>query len=106
MKTIHDITILLILMLTASGLSSCRQNDEPALQPDNTETKVVMTLTVSDTSTGSRAPSTPEGGYDRGEAFETYIDISSLNFRFYFFDKDNKYVADRKSTRLNSSHWS
>ncbi|MBO4943157.1 MAG: hypothetical protein J6C95_06985 [Muribaculaceae bacterium] len=93
MKTIHDITILLILMLTASGLSSCRQNDEPALQPDNTEAKVVMTLTVSDTSTGSRAPSTPEGGYDRGEAFENYIDISSLNFRFYFFDKDNKYVA-------------
>ncbi len=53
----------------------------------------MLRLTVSDTAAESRAPSTPEGGYDRGQGFENYIDISSLNFRFYFFDKENKFVA-------------
>lgn len=93
MKTIHDILTLIVLTLFVSGMSSCRQNDEPEPAPVTGKTKIEMTLTVSDTSAGSRAPSTPEGGYHSGEAFENYIDLPSLNFRFYFFDKDNKFVA-------------
>lgn len=93
MKTIHDIKALGLLLL-AAGLASCGSNEEPvAPAPAEGESQIVLRLTVSDTAAESRAPSTPEGGYDRGQGFENYIDISSLNFRFYFFDTDNKFVA-------------
>ena len=93
MKTIHDIKALGLLLL-AAGLASCGSNEEPAAPvPAEGESQIVLRLTVSDTAAESRAPSTPEGGYDRGQGFENYIDISSLNFRFYFFDKENKFVA-------------
>ncbi|MDE6854516.1 MAG: FimB/Mfa2 family fimbrial subunit, partial [Muribaculaceae bacterium] len=42
---------------------------------------------------GSRAPSEPEGGYDPGAGYENYIDIDGGDFRFLFFDKDNRYTG-------------
>lgn len=80
-------------MLTVLALTSCSCNDEPAPPQAPGNGQVVLRLTVSDTSAGSRAPSTPEGGYDRGEGFENYIDIESMDFRFYFFGTDNKFIA-------------
>lgn len=32
-------------------------------------------------------------GYEEGETYENYIDIGSGNFRIYFFDTDNKFIA-------------
>ena len=94
MFSLRDIYTHLLLTLTVLAMSSCGNNNEPAPLPlPGDDAQIVLRLTVSDTSAGSRAPSTPEGGYDRGEGFENYIDISSLNFRFYFFGTDNKYIA-------------
>lgn len=100
MKTIHDIKTLAVLLIAALGLASCGSNEEPAPVPSEGDSQIVLRLTVSDTAKESRAPSTPEGGYDRGDGFENYIDISSLNFRFYFFDKENKFVAPLEVTEV------
>lgn len=80
-------------MLMALGLPSCSSDqDAPAPKPE-VDAEIILHITVSDTSGGSRAPSEPEGGYDRGEGYENYIDIGALNFRFYFFDTANRFIA-------------
>lgn len=33
-------------------------------------------------------------GYEDGETDENYIDIAGENYRIYFFDEDNKFIAD------------
>ena len=91
-----DILTRAAAMFLGSVVAVSCSNDGPSPLPLPTPdgpAEIVLTLTVSDTSAGSRAPSTPEGGYDRGEGYENYIDISSLNFRFYFFDGADRYIA-------------
>ena len=78
-----DILTRAAAMFLGSVVAVSCSNDGPSPLPLPTPdgpAEIVLTLTVSDTSAGSRAPSTPEGGYDRGEGYENYIDISSLNF--------------------------
>lgn len=48
----------------------------------------------------SRAPSEPEGGYDPGAGYENYIDIDGGDFRFLFFDKDNRYTGTFDVTNI------
>ena len=31
--------------------------------------------------------------YEEGEAYENYIDVANENYRIYFFDTDNKFIA-------------
>lgn len=56
-----------------------------------------FSITVSDTSGGtaftSRAPGFLGDGYDSGAGYENYIDILNYNFKFYFFDGNNRLVA-------------
>lgn len=75
---------------------SCAQTD---VLPENdsswaaeTNIKASLTITVSGGSM-SRAVGTLGPGYDTGEGYENYIDIEGGDFRFYFFDSENKYVA-------------
>ena len=51
-------------------------------------------------SQASRAPSEPEGGYDPGAGYENYIDIDGGDFRFLFFDKDNRYTGTFDVTNI------
>lgn len=53
-----------------------------------------MSITVSNSASSSASRATPtDGSYDRGEGYENYIDIENGNFRFYFFDTDNKFLT-------------
>lgn len=92
MKNLHDILTPLVTMLLVSILASC-SNQTELPTPLSPEAQIVLKLTVSDTSAGSRAPSTPEGGYHRGEGYENFIDVESQDFRLYFFDENNKFIA-------------
>lgn len=89
-----------ILAATAL-LCACSSHDDDPKAPAR-EREVVMTLTISDSASplSSRAPSTPEGGYDRGEGYENYIDIPGGNFRFYFFDENDRFIAPLAVNRV------
>ena len=55
-----------------------------------------FSVTVSDTSgagEASRAPGYLGDGYDTGAGYENYIDILNGNFKFYFFDGNNRLLA-------------
>lgn len=95
MKTIHDITILLILMLTASGLSSCRQNDEPDPTPIEHTYRFGFYLSVGEINdnTISRAP-TDGGEYNPGEGYENYINLADQDIKVALYNTDNTFLAD------------
>ena len=93
---IHILKSVAVMSMLMSGIvmQSCSgMNDSPGMEPGDMSLETVFTLTVSDTSSGSRTPGVPTGGYDRGEAYENYIDIDGMDFRFYFFDEDNRFIA-------------
>lgn len=81
----------LLIMLTALIAASCSGGDEPSRPTGNGPVRLGFILTLGNG--GSRAPSTPDGGYDRGAGYENYIDVPGKDFLFLFFDTDNKYVA-------------
>ncbi len=99
MKRLQDILICLALILSVSGLWSCSEEGGPDTG-STSEAEIVMRLTVSNTSAGSRAPSVPDGGYDRGEGYENYIDVEGRDFRLYFFDGNNRYICPVEVARV------
>lgn len=91
---LEPVAVALAVMACAMAVQSCSgMHDEPDVFPGSSEVETVFTLTVSDTSVSSRAPLVPSGGYDRGEGYENYIDVNGYDFRFYFFDENNRFVA-------------
>lgn len=101
MNKLHDISLLLMLLtLAALGLWSCASNDTPAPPPSDLAGNVVLRITVGNTAVASRAPSTPEGGYDRGEGYENFINLDKLDFRIYFFDKNNRYISSFQTASI------
>lgn len=93
----------LLIMLTALVTASCSGGDDPSRPAGNRPMQLGFILTFGDT--GSRAPSVPEDGYDRGSGYENYINIIDKDFMFLFFDDNNRYVAtiDIKSVIPTSS---
>ena len=81
----------LLTALTALVAASCSGGDEPSRPSGDEPLRVGFILTLGDN--GSRAPETPEGGYDKGSGYENYIDVPGKDFMFLFFDDNNKYVA-------------
>lgn len=95
MKLLHDILTRLLPMLIVLGLVSCGNNDTPQPEDPNLDGQVVLTISVSNTADDSDSgqATSRDGSYDRGQGYENYIDIANSNFRFYFFDSDNRYIG-------------
>lgn len=92
---------LLSAVMAVAILAGCSAADEP--RPDRNTSgadsdRVFHTgfsITVSDTADDalSRAPGFLGDGYDTGDGYENYIDIPRGNFRFFFFDRNNRLIA-------------
>lgn len=91
-RLIIRIFAALLPALAVAACSSADGPDRPGELPAAGETASFV-LEVNGENSGSRAPSTPEGGYDPGAGFENYIDIAGNDFRFYFFDSDDKFIG-------------
>ncbi len=82
------------ILLAAVMAISC-SSDTPVADPEPAapgQFQVGFMLSVGNTQPSpalSRAPLTPEGGYDRGQAYENWIDIDNRDFRFWFFDDES-----------------
>lgn len=74
-------------------MSSCStESPAEAPWPDAAGT-FGLTVTVGDTRQGDAASGTPEGDYDPGQGYENYLDILGRDFRLYFFDTDDTFIA-------------
>jgi len=62
--------------------------DEPDVDRANSFLNIELAVPLADT-----APAAPANGYQDGDAYENYIDISKGNYRIYFFDDKNTLIA-------------
>ena len=65
-------------------LASCSRDAEDPDVPSGGE----AALTV-----GFKIPTRAAEGYEDGDTYENYIDIAGGNYRIYFFDTDDKFIA-------------
>lgn len=95
----RKVTAAVMLTAVAAVLPSCSATDEPAPLPGSglTDVSVAFTFTVSDTAGDesallSRATPT-DGPYDRGSGYENYINVEGVDFRFYFYSSDDRFIG-------------
>lgn len=99
MKPKYSISSMMLpvvaFLVMAMAMVSCRDTESGPVSRPGEESPMTLgfILTVGDTP-ASRAPQTPEGGYDRGEGYENYIDIPGRDFRFWFFDAESGRFLD------------
>lgn len=88
--------LLLVCMLVGvTVVAGCSSDAElPPLigKPEARNYQAGLRLTVSDQAGDEAATRTPAGDYDRGAGYENYIDIENKDFRFLFFDGDNRFI--------------
>lgn len=65
-------------------LASCSRDAEDPDVPSGGEAAL---------SVGFKIPTRAAEGYEDGDTYENYIDIASGNYRIYFFDTDNRFIA-------------
>lgn len=84
---------ILIIGWLCLGWSACTYNDKEPLQ-DNISVEVGFML-----STGGYTSRATHGAAEDepGTGYENYIDIVGRDFRFYIFDKDNKFIDELKT---------
>lgn len=92
--------------LVGATLVSCRRtgHEEPVPgtgteRPD--DVRVSFRIALGSTN-GTRAGGTPEGSYDDGtqSEFENGIDLENGNYRFFFFDAQNRYLSAFQTVEL------
>ena len=92
--------------LASATLVSCRRtgHEEPVPgtgteRPD--DVRVSFRIALGSTN-GTRAGGTPEGSYDDGtqSEFENGIDLENGNYRFFFFDAQNRYLSAFQTVEL------
>lgn len=104
MRFIHSLIVsVLAAALAAVVATSCSGADEPLIPEGEGSAmgaEASFILEVNGENSGSRAPSVPAGGYDPGAGYENYIDIPGRDFRFYFFDANDKFIDTLEITML------
>ena len=104
----NGIIRIFICLATLAGatLVSCRRtgHEEPVPgtgteRPD--DVRVSFRIALGSTN-GTRAGGTPEGSYDDGtqSEFENGIDLENGNYRFFFFDAQNRYLSAFQTVEL------
>lgn len=86
-------------------LVSCRRTsfEEPVPGPGTQTDDVRVSFRIAlQSSNGTRAGGTPEGSYDDGtqDEYENRIDLQNGNYRFYFFDAQNRYLSEFQTVEL------
>lgn len=81
----------LSLMLLGWTASSCTSEEfKDQLMPGDGEPILAVSIGIS---APTRSATGGTGTFEPGADLENYIDIANNDFRIYFFDSDNKYVA-------------
>ncbi len=88
--------MLAAVVLLPAAVSCSETAEEPETPPsfptDKAEITAGIAITVSSGNL-SRSAGTLGPDYDTGSGYENFIDIERGDFRFYFFDSENRYVA-------------
>ncbi len=87
--------IMLSAMLPALTFVSCADDvGEDAAVTDRTAVRVGITLQ-------SRATASVAEGYEAGSEFENYIDVEGGDYRIYFFDGEDRYIAQLETSSFD-----
>lgn len=98
---IHSIVVCLVAF-TLPFMVACSSQDESLPEVDNSF-MAVFTLDLGDTTPYGTTRATPaDGGYDRGNGLENYIDFSLRNFRCYLFGTDNRFIKALETVSVRS----
>ncbi len=73
--------------LLAAAVLLCSCSDDTLQDEDEQLATVQVSLTIQTRAT------TSDGYYEEGVGYENYINIAGGDYRIYFFDSDNKYIA-------------
>lgn len=97
----RDILTPLSLLLLGWGASSCTSEDfkdQPA--PGNGVPTLGISIGVS---APTRSASGSTSDFEPGSDLENYLDVAGNDYRIYFFDSDNKYIATFNPSRKAES---
>lgn len=101
---IRLLKIFVTTLICLFALQACRNDVEEPTPGLARDVQMQFTISIGNTSAdgGSRAPSTPEGGYDRGDGYENYIDLTDYsNIRFWLFDAEkNSFLSELQITTV------
>lgn len=98
---IHSI-IICLAALALPAMVACSSQDESLPEVDNSF-MAVFTLDLGGTTPYGTTRTTPsDGGYDRGNGLENYIDFSLRNFRCYLFGTDNRFIKALETVSVRS----
>lgn len=89
------VAMVIIFCVTAA----CSKDSFSDIQtPEQTANPTMgITIALGGTSSTRSAAAGGNQGYEIGEGLENYLDINNDNYRIYFFDENNKYVATFKT---------
>lgn len=91
---LHLVTIQATSILTVGCSSDFADVPEASDGPEGVPT-LDVTVSIGNTRSGGRIPE----DFEAGTGYENYLDIKNGNFRIYFFDAQNKYLATFKPTQ-------
>ncbi len=78
--------IVILMLLILSFVSCADDTEEYAVQAETPTVSVGITVRT-------RARASVAGGYEAGSEYESYIDVERGDYRIYFFDGNDKYIA-------------
>lgn len=79
----HMIKAFFVFTVLWSSLSCSSDINESVAPSDVVELSIGFRM----------ATRAPEGPYEEGETYENYIDVATGNYRIYFFDADDNFIA-------------
>lgn len=83
-----------VLLPAAMSCSETAEVPDPAPSFPNDKNEITAGIAITVSSGNfSRSAGTLGPDYDTGSGYENFIDIEHGDFRFYFFDSENRYVA-------------
>ncbi len=91
---LHLVAIQATSILTVGCSSDFADVPEASDGPEGVPT-LDVTVSIGNTRSGGRIPE----DFEAGTGYENYLDIKNGNFRIYFFDAQNKYLATFKPTQ-------
>lgn len=94
-----NILTAIALVILACVIPACSKDSFSDISEPEQNARPTMGITVAlggtphSTRAGEEDEDSDNGGYEVGEGIENYLDIKNNNFRIYFFDEEDKYIA-------------
>lgn len=100
-----DILAILLVVLLSGMVAACSKDNDFDIENAEDSSAPTMGITIALDGTSR---SGENGSFEVGEGLENYLDIINGNYRIYFFDTDNKFIASLKPfqrpTLINSGN--